>query len=161
MQTQPDLYARILDYASRPDPYPLYTELRKTPVLHAQDGSYVVSTYREVQALIHDPRLSTVFNPSSGGSFIGMDPPEHDRLRALATSHFDQSVAVRPEMERIVTGLIDQMHGRDQIDIVEDFAYPVPVTVICELLGIPREDEPRFHRWTAAIVTGLDPRPGQ
>jgi cytochrome P450 len=159
--SQADLYARILDYASRPDPYPLYTELRKTPVLRAPDGSYVVSTYREVMALIHDPRLSTVFNTSSSGSFIGMDPPEHDRLRRLATRHFDQSAATRPEMERIVTGLIDQMKGQDKADLVEDFAYPVPVTVICELLGVPREDQPRFHRWTAAIITNLDPRPGQ
>jgi len=157
---QPDLYARIIDYASRANPYPLYTELRKTPVLRAQDGSYVVSTYREVTGLIHDPRLGT-----TGGltpeSFIGMDPPEHDRLRGLATQHFDQSATLRPRMEQIATGLIDQMQGRDQVDIVDDFAYPIPVTVICEQLGVPPQDEPRFHPWTEAIVTGLDPRPGE
>jgi cytochrome P450 len=160
VDTQLDLYAQILDFDNRANPYPLYSELRKTPVLRAQDGSYVVSTYREVMALIHDPRLGT-----TGGvapeSFIGMDPPEHDRLRRLATRHFDQSAAVRPRMERIAAGLIDQMHGRDQVDIVDDFAYPIPVTVICEQLGVPPEDEPRFHPWVEAIITGLDPRPGQ
>jgi cytochrome P450 len=158
--TQPDLYAQILDFDNRANPYPLYAELRKTPVLRAQDGSYVVSTYREVMALIHDPRLGT-----TGGvapeSFIGMDPPEHDRLRRLATQYFDQSAAIRPRMERIAAGLIDQMHGRDQVDLVDDFAYPIPVTVICEQLGVPPEDEPRFHPWTEAIITGLDPRAGQ
>ncbi|HEY2305612.1 MAG TPA: cytochrome P450 [Streptosporangiaceae bacterium] len=161
MSTQPDLYAQILVYASRANPYPLYTELRKTPVLRAQDGSYVVSRYRDVTALIHDPRLSTGGRSGGGGSFIGMDPPEHDRLRRQATRHFDQSAGVRPEMERIVGRLIDRLRGREQVDIVDDFAYPYPVTVICEQLGVPREDEPRFHPWAEAIVTNLDPRPGQ
>jgi cytochrome P450 len=161
MNTHTDLLAQILDYANRANPYPLYAELRKTPVLRAPDGSYVVSTYREVTALIHDPRISTGGGGGGGGSFIGMDPSGHDRLRHLTTQHFDQSAAIRPMMERIVTGLIDQMKDRQQIDIVDDFAYPYPVTVICAQLGVPREDEPRFHPWTDAIVTNLDPRPGQ
>jgi cytochrome P450 len=160
VRTQGDLYAQILDYANRADPYPLYGKLRQTPVLRAQDGSYVVSTYREVLALIHDPRVSVV-GVGAPGSFIGMDPPEHDRLRCLSMRHFDQFAGVRPNIERIVTSLIDQMRGRRQVDIVDDFAYPVPVTVICEQLGVPREDEPRFHAWADTIVTNLDPRPGQ
>jgi cytochrome P450 len=160
METQKDLLAQILDYANRANPYPLFAELRQTPVLRAPDGRYVVSTYREVTALIHDPRLS-VATADAPKSFIGTDPPEHDRLRCLATRNFDQSAAVRPEMESIVTGLIDQMKGRDQVDIVDDFAYPVPVAVICAQLGVPPEDEPRFHAWANAIVTSLDPRPGQ
>jgi cytochrome P450 len=160
METQKDLLAQILDYANRANPYPLFAELRQTPVLRAPDGRYVISTYREVTALIRDPRLS-VATADAPKSFIGMDPPEHDRLRCLATRNFDQSAAVRPEMESIVTGLIDQMKGRDQVDIVDDFAYPVPVAVICAQLGVPPEDEPRFHAWANAIVTSLDPRPGQ
>jgi cytochrome P450 len=160
MDTQANLLGQILDYANRANPYPLYAELRKTPVLLAPNGSYVVSTYREVTALIRDPRVSNG-GGASGGSFIGMDPPQHDRLRRLATSHFDQSDTVRPELERIVTRLIDQMQGRRQIDIVDDLAYPYPVTVICEQLGVPHEDEPRFHPWAEAIITQLDPRPGQ
>ena len=159
MDTQPDLLAQILDYANRANPYPLYAELRKTPVLRAEDGSYVISTYREVTALSRDPRISA--RGGTGESFISMDPPEHDRLRRLSMKHFDQSAPVRPKFERVVTGLIDQMRGRDQVDIVDDLAYPYPVTVICEQLGVPREDEPRFHPWADAIVTNLDPRPGQ
>lgn len=160
MGTPGDVLMQILDYANRANPYPLYAELRKTPVVRAPNGSYVVSTYREVTALIHDPRVSNG-GGAGGGSFIGMDPPEHDRLRRLATSHLDQSDTVRPELERIVTGLIDQMRGRRQIDIVDDLAYPYPVTVICERLGVPHEDEPRFHPWAEAMITQLDPRPGQ
>lgn len=168
---QPGVLAQILDYANRSNPYPLYAELRKTPVFRAPNGSYVVSTYREIMALMHDPRIGVggfggpagggAGGATGGGSFIGMDPPAHDRLRRLATSHFEQTEAVRPDMLDTATGLIDRMHGKHQIDLVDDFAYPLPVTVICRQLGVPHDDEPRFHPWAEAIITILDPRPGQ
>lgn len=153
------LFAQILDYANRADPYPLFAELRKTPVSRAPNGSYVISTYREITALMHDPRVGT--GSTSGGSFITMDPPEHDRLRRLATSHFEQTAVVRPDILRSATDLIDRLRGRTQIDLVDDFAYPLPVTIICRQLGVPEEDEPRFHPWADAIIATLDPRPGE
>jgi cytochrome P450 len=167
---QPGVLAQILDYANRANPYPLYAKLRETPVFRAPNGSYVVSTYREIWALMHDPRIGVGgFGGGAGtgpggegtGSFIGMDPPAHDRLRRLATSHFEQTEEVRPDMVRTATGLIDSMRDKEQIDLVDDFAYPLPVTVICQQLGVPHEDEPRFHPWAEAIITQLDPRPGQ
>ena len=125
MTGQPGLLAQILDYANRANPYPLYAELRKTPVFRAPNGSYVVSTYREIWALMHDPRIGVggfgagtasgtgggAGAPAGGGSFIGMDPPAHDRLRRLATSHFEQTEAVRPDMLRVATDHIDRMRG--------------------------------------------------
>ena len=169
---QPGLLGRILDYANRANPYPLFAQLRETPVLLAPNGSYVVSTYREIWTLMHDPRIGVggfgagppsggAGAPPGGGSFIGMDPPAHDRMRRLATSHFEQTEAVRPDMLRTATDLIDRMRGKQQIDLVDEFAYPLPVTVICRQLGVPHEDEPRFHPWAEAIITQLDPRPGQ
>ncbi|MBV9357900.1 MAG: cytochrome P450 [Chloroflexi bacterium] len=162
-QTQPGLLAQILDYSNRANPYPLYAELRKTPVFRAPNGAYVVSTYREIWTLMHDPRISAAGNPDRGAgarNFIGMDPPEHDRLRRVTTSHFEQTEAVRPAMVRTATELIDRMKGRQQVDLVDDFAYPFPVSMICQQLGVPHEDEPRFHPWAEAIITQLDPRPG-
>src|SRR3954454_21377848 len=90
------VFARILDYTNRANPYPLYAELRKTPVSRAADGSYVVSTYREIVALLHDPRVSSDprYRPDDDGSaalppsFIALDPPEHDRVRRLLSRHF-------------------------------------------------------------------------
>ncbi|GAA4601609.1 cytochrome P450 [Actinoallomurus liliacearum] len=172
------VFDQILDPANRADPYPLYAELRRTPVSRQEDGLYVVSGYDEIVALLHDPRVSSTRRnvpqpgePGSGDvaavlppSFINTDPPEHDRLRRLAMRHFGPPrsphlvESLRPEMLRVVTELIDDVASRARIDIVDDIAYPFPVTVICRILGVPREDEARFHEWADAVVESLDPR---
>ncbi|MCF3131120.1 cytochrome P450 [Streptomyces olivochromogenes] len=168
----PGTLRRILDYSSRADPYPLYAELRETPVARQEDGSYVVSTYRELTQLLHDPHLSSdVRNlarpmPSAEGggtpAFINVDPPEHDRLRRMAMRHFGPPhtpgmvAGMQGDLTAIVSGLIDDFAGKEQIDIVDDFAYPFPVTVICHLLGVPREDEPRFRLWVNDIINSID-----
>ncbi|MET7335039.1 cytochrome P450 [Nonomuraea sp. NPDC005650] len=172
------LYEQILDYANRADPYPLYAELRKDPVARQADGSYVVSGYREILALLHDPRVSSdVRNipeiaaereaqPSLPSSFIRLDPPDHDRIRRMMMRHFGpphcpgRIDGMTSGIMEIVTNLIDGFAGKTRVDIVEDFAYPLPVTVICELLGVPREDEPRFHRWSQAVIETIDPTTG-
>ncbi len=173
-----DAFERILDRSGRADPYPLYASLRETPVARQEDGSYVVSTYREIVALLHDPRVSSDRRnlaehfddrePAGGRPppFIALDPPEHDRLRRLAMRHFgppgapDRVEGIRTELTAIVTGLIDALAGRDRADLVASVAYPFPVTVICRLLGVPREDEPRFHAWSSEIVAGIGPGEG-
>jgi cytochrome P450 len=169
MTAPPSVFAQILDQANRADPYPLYAELRKTPVARQDDGSYVVSTYREIVDLLHDPRISSTDlgdaedAPGIPPAFIRTDPPEHDRLRRLANRPFgpphtpDRIDGMVPDLRRLVTGLIDGLAGRPEVDIVDDFAYPLPVTMICELLGVPREDEPRFHGWAQSLVDSLDP----
>lgn len=197
--TQQSLYEQVLDYANRANPYPLYAQLRRTPITRQTDGSYVVSTYREIVALLHDPRISSVLRerppaglPSNQGSasinpahgpeseaaehdkgteatiergFIGLDPPEHDRLRRQATWPFGpphtpgRVAGMEPELIRLANRQIDTLRGKISIDIVEDFAYPIPVTMICELLGVPREDQPRLHALAEAIVTGIDLNP--
>ena len=172
---RPDTLYRILDYSSRPDPYPLYAELRETPVAQQEDGSYVVSTYREIADLLHNPHLSSdVRNlahpmPTHEGeatpAFINLDPPEHDRLRRMAMRHFGPPHApglvagMEGDMTAVVNRLVEGFAGKEQIDVVDDFAYPFPVTVICHLLGVPPEDEPRFHLWVDALVNSIDYNP--
>ncbi|MFF8728092.1 cytochrome P450 [Streptomyces sp. NPDC015171] len=171
----PDTLRRILDYSSRADPYPLYAELRETPVALQEDGSYVISTYRELTDILHNPHLSSdVRNlarpmPQLEGrttpAFINLDPPEHDRLRRMAMRHFGPPhtpglvSGMEPDLRAVVSGLIDAFAGKEQVDVVDDFAYPFPVTVICHLLGVPREDEPRFHVWVNAIIDSIDYNP--
>ncbi|MEU3986641.1 cytochrome P450 [Streptomyces sp. NPDC026672] len=177
--TRAPLLRQITDYANRADPYPLYEELRKTPVLHEEEhGPYVISSYWDIESLLHDPRISSdAANLAAAGddepggaeatglppSFIRLDPPEHDRLRRIAGSSFGpphrptRIDAMRGELAQIVTELIDGFGDDRQIDVVDRFAYPFPVTVICRLLGVPREDEPRFRAWVDPLVASLDP----
>jgi cytochrome P450 len=157
------VFAQILDYTNRADPYPLYRRLRETPVVREADGSYVVSRYRDIVALLHDPRVSSRDVVTLPG-FISKDPPEHDHIRRILNRHYgppetpDRIDHMEPELRDIVSGLIDGFTGRTEVDLVDDFAYPLPVTAICRLLGVPVEDEPRFHVWADAIVEGIGPQ---
>ncbi|MBT2447659.1 cytochrome P450 [Streptomyces sp. ISL-43] len=177
------ILSQILDYANRANPYPLYEELRKTPVFHDGTGPYVISTYYDIQSLLHDPRLSsdsrnlatTAGDPLAEGgdeeamalppSFLKLDPPEHDRLRRMTNRPFGPPHSphrvdgMRDGLRDIVTGLIDHLGDTERIDLVDQFAYPFPVTMICRLLGVPREDEARFHVWADTLAASLDPDP--
>ncbi|MEV4471526.1 cytochrome P450 [Nonomuraea sp. NPDC049504] len=165
------VFDRVLDPANRADPYPLFDELRRTPVARQEDGTYVVSTYREIVELLHDPRVSSDRrnlrvpgeSPDPAPSFIGLDPPEHDRLRALTMRHFGPPHSprlidgLRPAMLEVTTRLIDGLADRRQADLVDEVAYPLPVAMICRILGVPEADEPRFHAWADRIVDTLGP----
>ncbi|MER5515383.1 cytochrome P450 [Streptomyces sp. NPDC002763] len=179
MTTHTSMLRQITDFANRANPYPVYEELRKTPVLHEEDdGPYIISSYHDIEALLHDPRISSdesnvtvggqddLSGPEATGlppSFIRLDPPEHDRLRRIANSSFGpphrprRIENMRGQLEEIITGLIDGLGDAREIDLVDQVAYPFPVTAICRLLGVPREDEPRFRTWVDPIVAGLDP----
>ncbi|MCW7942993.1 cytochrome P450 [Streptomyces hygroscopicus] len=166
------LLARITDYENRPNPYPLYAELREAgPVVRQADGSYLIGTYHEIAALLHDPRMSADPRSRTGPSpseetvkppFLRLDDPEHHRLRTLTMRPFGpphspgRIDAMRGEITHITGELIEELRDRKQIDIVDDFAYPLPITVICRLLGVPREDESLFQAWTDAIVASAD-----
>ncbi|WP_411136683.1 cytochrome P450 [Streptomyces sp. C10] len=178
-------WQQALRYANRANPYPFYEELRKTPVARQPDGTYVVSTYQEIVALLHDPRVSSdvrklpapVTSPAEGSAeaepitetvtlepnIITQDPPEHDQDRRMMMPHFvgpphspHLISDLEPEIRRIVDGLLDNMQGKTRIDAVDEFAYPLPVTVICKVLGVPLEDEPRFHGWIETALDALD-----
>lgn len=181
MMAEQTLFQQINSYARRANPYPLYAELRKTPILREPDGSYIISRYRLIADLLHDPRLSSDIRTrppedrkamASGEMelpipFLRLDPPEHDRLRRMVTRQFgpphspDLIDGMKGELVQIVNELLDGLRdqGRTRIDIVDDYAYPFPVTVICRLLGVPPEDESRFHIWADALVASLDPHP--
>ncbi|MBO0794403.1 MAG: cytochrome P450, partial [Ktedonobacteraceae bacterium] len=167
------LFARVLDPASRANPYPLYARLRQAPVSLQEDGTYVVSTYREINLLLHDPRISSDERKSAHPArarittaeaatppFIFTDPPEHTRLRRLVMHQFtpQRIMGMQKQVEQVVNALLDARKQQHQFDLVQDFAYPLPVTIICRLLGVPPEDEPRFRGWSSALVRTLDPK---
>ena len=121
---QGNLFEEILKPANRPNPYPLYAQLRATPVSKQEDGTYVVSTYREIVALLHDPRISSDERKSTTGPgeldekvesgnqispFIFLDPPDHDRLRRMVMRKFtpERVEGMHDRVTQLVNELLD------------------------------------------------------
>ena len=153
------------------DPYPTYHRLRtEDPVHHCPLGFWVLTRYDDVVAALRDPRLAKEaiasfvaarFGapvPAMGLSMLDRDPPDHTRLRGLVSKAFTPRVVegLRPRIQQIVDGLLDGVTGRRSMDLIEEFAYPIPVIVICEMLGVPVEDHERFKGWSLDIARGLD-----
>lgn len=174
-------WAAAMKYENRADPYPFFDELRKTPVVQVADDLYVVTGYRELLALAHDPRISSDIrrSPLRAGqdpeveelgryghqqSIIVSDPPDHDRARRQVMRHFGppHSPGVIPDTEPGIVALCNDLldglkaKGDKRFDVVDDYAYPVPVMVICRILGVPLRDEPTFHAWIYDMLSGLD-----
>jgi cytochrome P450 len=169
-----ETYVR-LDKALVRDPKPLYERLRATapvqPIL-MPDGvpGWLVTGYPEARALLEDRRLSKnvrraleLFPDHMGAGFgnvfdlnmLNTDPPDHTRLRNLVNKAFtSRSVArLQPRIEQITDELLDAMAAKGEVDLIEAFAFPLPIAVICELLGVPAEDHDRMHTWSN-IFTG-------
>jgi cytochrome P450 len=89
---------------------------------------------------------------------LDRDPPDHTRLRGLVSKAFTPRALekLRPGIQQIVDALLDQVAGRGSMDLIEEFAYPLPVRVICEMLGVPVQDHERFKAWGLDIARGLD-----
>jgi fatty acid omega-hydroxylase len=157
--------------------------LRTTPVARVSNGVYAVTGYEELITLAHDPRVSSDMRRSPLGnrpreitdpsvaelierygqdlSFIQQDPPDHDRTRRSCMRFFGppHSPDVIPSQEslcqQIVNDLLDKAMGKTRIDVVDEFAYPLPVEVICHILGVPIENEPLLRAWVADAMAGI------
>jgi cytochrome P450 len=153
------------------DPYPTYHRLRaEDPVHHSPLGFWVLTRYDDVVAALRDPRLAkeaiAAFiaarfgapAPLLGLSMLDRDPPDHTRLRSLVSKAFTPRVieALRPRIQGIVDELLDRVRDAGAMDLIEEFAYPIPVIVICEMLGVPVEDHERFKGWSLDLARGLD-----
>lgn len=149
------------------DPFPWYRQMRQTaPVWYdTSSGVWNVFRYADVQRVLQDhPTFSSDLSgerplaqrDALQASVISTDPPRHQRLRALVSKAFSpRSVSdLAPRIQAITDLLLDAVADRDQIDVVADLAYPLPVMVIAELLGVPTEDRATFKRWSDAIVGG-------
>jgi cytochrome P450 len=162
------------------DPYPLYHQLRsEDPVHRSPLGFWVLTRHADVLAVLRDPRMSRdprrsermellrasaevdelLSEEEAAPSMLFVDPPDHTRLRALVSKAFTPGAVerLRPRVEAIVAELLDRVAGAGRMDVVEDLAYPLPVTVICELFGVPEADRDRFRAWSRELVRLLDP----
>jgi cytochrome P450 len=124
---------------------------------------WLITRYDDVRAALADPRLFKDFrkvSPVSGtGAFatnmLDTDPPDHERLRRLVAAAFTMRRVelLRPRISEITSDLLSAMEGLAEVDLIDAFAFPLPVTVICELLGIPVDDRDKFRAWTAELLS--------
>ncbi|GAA2606746.1 cytochrome P450 [Paractinoplanes durhamensis] len=157
------LLGELTTLVGRDDPYPRYRRLREiSPVVRADDNALVVTRHADCAAVARDARLGHM--PSNMLAFLGLpdweqhpalhllftsilaiNPPDHTRLRRLVSSAFTprRVVALRPAIERMVDDLLDRVDG--EADFIEAFAFPLPVNVIGELLGVPEPDRAQFQ----------------
>jgi len=160
------------------DPYPVYRRMREEDPVHQPfPGVWMLSRHRDVSALLRNPdvssdrRNSPVYEefikalpvePDEGAltpSMLFLDPPDHDRLRRLANKAFTPRAVDRlvPRIRQVVDGLLDRAAEAGRFDVVADLAYPLPVTVISEMLGVPEPDRAALRRWSLDLIYTLDP----
>lgn len=156
----------LLDPAVLADPYPLYHRLRTEDPVHweAELGFWVLTRYADAVVVLRDvgvfsSAIQHARDPgrpglSTAGWFVFLDPPQHTRLRALVHTAFTSPVVerLRPRLAAIVDDLLDAAAAAGRIDLIADFAFPLPATVIAELLGVPVEDREQFKRWSRDLA---------
>ncbi|HEY1157154.1 MAG TPA: cytochrome P450 [Arthrobacter sp.] len=156
------------------DPFPHYERMRAAaPVFHdEQSGSWHVFRYDDVQRVLSE---HATFSSRMGGgapsgsgqlfasSLITADPPRHRQLRSLVTQAFTPKAvdALAPRISALTNELVDGIMARGgSADLIQDLAYPLPVIVISELMGIPAQDRERFKHWSDTIVSQTRTGPG-
>ncbi|MGH9532272.1 MAG: cytochrome P450 family protein [Terriglobales bacterium] len=154
------------------DPYPIYARLREqAPVGRVRAGffgrAWLITRYDDVAAALRDERftkdfrkvgrpeaqLLRMFGPLNR-HMLNVDQPDHTRLRALVQKAFTARFVedLRPRIESLTEQFLDRLAGQRDMDVVRDYAQPLPTTVIAEILGVPVEDRERFQRWSADLV---------
>lgn len=145
---------------TRRDPYPWYAHMRAAaPVFRDPDtDSWLIFDYASVRAAMHDPEtFSSRVIPPGGGSpdwLVFNDPPRHTALRAAVMRAFTPRAiaALEPRIREISAALLAEAAAKDTVDLIADYATPLPILVIAELMGIPSVDRERFAVWSQVIV---------
>jgi cytochrome P450 len=158
------------------DPYPVYRWLRAEDPVHYVElpglelmGLWLLTRHADVTAVLRDERFSarkqlmSVVESSVAvrpltSSMLVVDPPDHTRMRMLVTKAFTPRVieGLRPRIQELVDAALDRVAADGEMDVIRDLAYPLPVTVIAELLGVPAADHERFKQWSDDVAVLAD-----
>jgi cytochrome P450 len=173
-----EIFAALLGPAGRDDPYPLYAQLHKLgEVVPTSLGAILVPGYDAISSVLRDPaylvqdsaRLDEIEpdwreHPSAGvEAILSLNPPDHARVRSLISGSFTlrRVAGLRPAIEQMTERLLDAMTERGgggaPVDFMHDFAYLLPATVICELIGIPEEDRESFRPVGRDLAATIEP----
>jgi cytochrome P450 len=169
----------------REDPYEFFRLLREhEPVHKTAFGVYLLTRHADAAVATRDPRLSNnenhselhqafveehgeprgIFGEEMGQAvLLFLDPPDHTRLRGLVSKAFTPRMVerLRHRIEELVSGLLDQVEerGDGRMDVIAELAYPLPVVIICELMGVPSSDHVTFQQWSHDLAGSIDPQP--
>jgi cytochrome P450 len=174
----------IVSAEFKADPFPFLTRLRASgPVYRTTlpDGTpvWLVARYNDVLALLRDehftknrrtaltpeqarklPWTPPIFRPLER-NMLDLDPPDHTRLRSLVHKAFTPQLVdeMRTRLQALADELLDRVGPRGEMDLIKDYALPLPMTIITEILGVPTKDRHKFHKWSNAVVSLSSPNP--
>lgn len=178
----------IWETATRANPQAMYEQMREEDPVHRATGPvtgnpiWFLTRYDDCVAVLKDQRFGKDFRkhlpPEHAERYIGpadeafepinrhmlnLDPPDHTRLRALVHKAFTPRIVenLRPRIQQIADDLLDAVQSTREFDLLAEYAFPLPITVIAELLGVPVEDRDRFRAWTQAILFSTDEERGR
>jgi cytochrome P450 len=156
------------------DPYPFYARLRSAAPVHWVDqvGGWVLTRYADVISVLRSPQASSdrvnkapqqsrlefqALNEVRAYSMLNADPPRHTRLRLLVNKAFTPKTVeeLAPFIRSFVDKVLDAALARGRMDVMADLAFPLPATVIAEMLGVPPEDRDRFKQWSDDVTAAL------
>ena len=172
MSTTFDLQNVSEDYLV--DPYRVLAALRaQSPVYKNTDGTFVLTCYADIVQTYRDPMIwssdkRAAFKPKFGNtplfehhtnSIVFIDPPDHTRIRRLFQSAFTRKAlaAFVPRITSLVDEYLNRLEDQGQMEVVEEFSFRLPIEVVCDLLGVPRQDREFIRGWANAILTALEP----
>ena len=154
------------------NPYPIYRRLQTRDPVHRSRliKGWVLSRHEDIDAVLRDSRrfgndrastqdANLRFDSEEPRSMLYRDPPDHTRLRSLVSKAFTPRAvrALRPRVEKIADDLLDSLDGAESFDVIDAIAYPLPVAVICEMLGVPQEDRGPFREWSNDASLSIEP----
>jgi cytochrome P450 len=167
---------------SKADPYPMYEQLRRADLVQSGLGAWVTVNHATAEAILRDRRFSPSpthmrrYQPPSyppgdpradlpAADLLTMDPPDHTRIRRLVSGTFTPKAidALEPWIRDVAAGLLDRADpgqaSTGGFDLIDAFAFPLPIAVICHLLGVPAEDQASFRAWGHDVAATLEPQP--
>jgi cytochrome P450 len=173
-----DPVALLLSGRGTEDPYSLYDRLRESALQKSALGVYATADHETAAAVLRDPRFSSApahqrgykapeyppGDPRNGllgpeTTLLSMDPPDHTRIRRLVSSAFTRRAveALEPFVRETAEDLLDKVDVCGGFDVIESLAFPLPIAVICHLLGVPGEDREKFRHWGHDVAKSLEP----
>lgn len=177
LQWRGDPVARLMLPATKADPYPLYARVRSRGLVRSPLGLFAAADHATVASILRDRRFSSSpvhqrgYLPPSyppgdpraalpASDLLIMDPPDHTRLRRLVSGAFTpRAIAgLEPWIREVAIRLLTAADGAAGFDLIDALAFPLPIAVICHLLGVPAEDQAQFRAWGHDVAATLDPQ---